>query len=373
MTDSGGARSVLVLGAHHTSGASMQRHANLVRNAWSDLGWAVTVWSGTEGLSQRWRHPSARKWTAYLEKFVFGTRRLRALARQADLVHICDHSDAPWALLINRRPLIITVHDLFAVRASLGEVGGFATSRSGRYYQKLVLMGLRRATLLVADSDATGQDTKRLVGREARTIHLPIPLGLVAADNSGGHLESQRFVPDGPFLLIVSGTGWRKARDRSVSAWLALRETSAFSQHRLAVVGPALTARERAFLGEAVAHVDSLTHLSDQDLGVLYRNCSALLLLSRDEGFGWPVIEAHSFARPSLCSDIAVLRETAGAGAVYVNPDSHVDWPSVARTLAAPELGHMALVNASRFSMQAYLAGLADAADSASLTTPEAR
>ena len=55
----------------------------------------------------------------------------------------------------------------------------------------------------------------------------------------------------------------------------------------------------------------------DGELAALYRGCAGLLLASRGEGFGLPLIEAAQFGLPILASDIPVFREIAGAHATY--------------------------------------------------------
>jgi glycosyltransferase involved in cell wall biosynthesis len=39
------------------------------------------------------------------------------------------------------------------------------------------------------------------------------------------------------------------------------------------------------------------------------------------EGFGFPILEAFTYKVPVLTSDIEVLRETGGAGALYTDPE----------------------------------------------------
>ena len=58
---------------------------------------------------------------------------------------------------------------------------------------------------------------------------------------------------------------------------------------------------------------------SDQDVGFLYRHAAGLLLLSKGEGFGLPLIEAANHGIPIICSDIPVFREIAGDFAFYVD------------------------------------------------------
>ncbi len=65
----------------------------------------------------------------------------------------------------------------------------------------------------------------------------------------------------------------------------------------------------------------------------LYRLADALLVPSTDEGFGLPILEAAAARLPVICTDIAPLRELAGADALYVEPDASPD-ELAARVLA---------------------------------------
>lgn len=51
----------------------------------------------------------------------------------------------------------------------------------------------------------------------------------------------------------------------------------------------------------------------------IYKDVHLTVLLSSCEGFGLPVLEAQCFGIPVLCSDLPVLREVGGDGALYVN------------------------------------------------------
>ncbi|MEO8740566.1 MAG: glycosyltransferase [Casimicrobiaceae bacterium] len=55
----------------------------------------------------------------------------------------------------------------------------------------------------------------------------------------------------------------------------------------------------------------------DDELAALYHGCAGMLLASRGEGFGLPLIEAAQFGLPILASDIPVFREIAGDHATY--------------------------------------------------------
>jgi glycosyltransferase involved in cell wall biosynthesis len=61
--------------------------------------------------------------------------------------------------------------------------------------------------------------------------------------------------------------------------------------------------------------------LPDSMIGDLYRLSDALLLPSREEGFGIPLIEAALSHRPVFCADIPPLRELGLEDVLYFSPD----------------------------------------------------
>jgi hypothetical protein len=107
---------------------------------------------------------NATKWLGYIDKFVlFRWRLWRKLARQPALVHICDHSNSTYARAARRFPLVITCHDMLAVRGGLGEETDCPASFTGRMLQRWILRGLGRADVLACVSGATAEDARRLV------------------------------------------------------------------------------------------------------------------------------------------------------------------------------------------------------------------
>ncbi|HMC89971.1 MAG TPA: glycosyltransferase, partial [Gemmataceae bacterium] len=63
--------------------------------------------------------------------------------------------------------------------------------------------------------------------------------------------------------------------------------------------------------------VRQLRGLDRRTLAALYRRARVVLQPSEAEGFGLPVLEALACAALVVASDIAVLREVGGDGAVY--------------------------------------------------------
>jgi glycosyltransferase involved in cell wall biosynthesis len=72
--------------------------------------------------------------------------------------------------------------------------------------------------------------------------------------------------------------------------------------------------------------------LPDEVIADFYRLADALLLPSREEGFGIPLVEAGLARLPVFCSDIPSLRALGGDEAIYFSPEA--DPGAVASLLA---------------------------------------
>ncbi len=93
------------------------------------------------------------------------------------------------------------------------------------------------------------------------------------------------------------------------------------------------------------------THLpEDRELADALRRAGVLVLPSRGEGFGLPVLEAMACGTPLVLSDLPVLREVAGEAAAYVAPEDAEGWRSeMLRALeAGPEVRRRVAIGLER-------------------------
>jgi glycosyltransferase involved in cell wall biosynthesis len=107
------------------------------------------------------------------------------------------------------------------------------------------------------------------------------------------------------YLLFVGAAGPRKALD-----WLLKAHANTPDLPPLVLAGPGHSGNDDS--------VKSVGYLSDVDLRSVVAGASALVLPSRDEGFGLPVLEALACDVPVVCSDLPALREVAGGHANLV-------------------------------------------------------
>jgi glycosyltransferase involved in cell wall biosynthesis len=206
---------------------------------------------------------------------------------------------------------VLTLHDLHFEREP-GVMGLFDRLT----FKAVVPRSARRADHLVAVSERTRDDAHELYGvpRERITVTLHGVDPAFAPGNGGGS-----------YLLYVGAVQARK------DPFAALEAARAVGLP-LVVAGPEKEADLAHRLRAAGA--DLRGYVEKEELAGLYRGAAALLLLSRYEGFGLPVLEAMACGTPVVLSADAALREVAGDADVYVERDAAA---AVRRALAERE------------------------------------
>jgi glycosyltransferase involved in cell wall biosynthesis len=269
------------------------------------------------------------KWLGYIDKYILFPRRLKKkLSMQPRLVHICDHSNAVYVGRCKRAPVLVTCHDLLAVRGALGEQTDSPASFTGRILQRWILSGLRNADAIVCVSYATAEDANRLVvGNNSRPRISVAPMGLnypyrkLPPEVARPRLAKiEAFDVDLPFVLHVGSNLRRKNRDGVLRIFARCKDKW---NGRLVVAGDLLN-EELASLAENLGVADRIAQFDNPEselLEALYNCAVALLYPSRFEGFGWPIIEAHACGCPVICSNSGPLPEGAGDAGLFHDVD----------------------------------------------------
>ncbi|MEY2575394.1 MAG: hypothetical protein QOF80_881 [Verrucomicrobiota bacterium] len=342
---------------------SMQRFATMMLAGLKTSGIAAELIQPSAFFGRfRYAGNFVAKWLAYLDKFVLFPRTLaKKLRERPALVHICDHSNAMYARAIRDLPVVVTCHDLLAVRGALGEDTGCPASATGKILQRWIVAGLRQADVIVADSQATLEDAKRLVGEkdgrpkmETVTLGLSYPYRKLPPGEGWKRLaESSALDPQLPFVLHVGSNVAYKNRPGVLRIFAACREQF---NGRLVFAGEPLSDSLRS-LGHALGIADRIVELpgiSSELLEAFYNCAIALLFPSSAEGFGWPIAEAQACGCPVLCVDLAPMNEVAGAAALMHRLDDEAGFAADILRLTNPAEREIwsakSLENAQRFS-----------------------
>jgi glycosyltransferase involved in cell wall biosynthesis len=323
---------------------SMMRFAELVGSGLREKGVAVETIRPKPLLGLLVpRRGLVGKWLGYIDKFVLFPFALRRKARDFDLIHIVDHSNAMYRRAL--KPTIVTCHDLLAIRSALGEFPQHPTGFTGRILQRWILGSLSRANHIVCDSSATRDDALRLTGRDRQNISVVFPSlaesfqqlmseCIVTPDEYERWTEDgkpktgdgrpktedgRRSTEDGgrktvddprPYLLHVGGDAWYKNRQTVLHVFAEIQQRLARNAPDLVLVGPPID--------YPLDHITVRESVSENELIDLYRNAALLLFPSLGEGFGWPLIEAQALGCPVVTTGRPPLTEIGGDGAIYL-------------------------------------------------------
>lgn len=268
-----------------------------------------------------------------------------------DLLHAPD-----FVLPPTRARSLLTVHDLtFMIHPETADSG------LRRYLNAAVPRSLRRASMVLVDSQATAADLQRLLRVDQERIRLIYP----GVDERFQPLPTVTTEPirarlglPAEFLLFVGTIEPRKNLVRLIEAFQRLISSSApeYADLKLVIAGRKGWMYEEVFaivrrLG-LEAQVQFLDFVDDRDLPALYNLARAFVYPSLYEGFGLPALEALACGTPVVTARVSSLPELAGSAAVLVDPYNVADISSgIAQTLAeADRLRIAGPAQARRFS-----------------------
>ncbi len=346
---------------------SMQRFAVAMHDGLRKCGVSAElvqppVWLGRLGASSL---HGVGKWLAYLDKYLLFPsllrRRLRREDRSRVIVHICDHGNAMYAAGLPGIPVVITCHDLLAVRGALGEDTDCPASTAGKWLQRWILNSLSRASVIVCVSSATKADADRMVDtarRGARTCYIPIglnhPYHPIPRDEADARL-AQIPALTSPFILHIGSNLRRKNREGVLRIFAKVAPQW---NGQLVIAGQPLSAELRA-LAESLqiaARIVEVRKPGNDLLEALYNRATALLFPSRFEGFGWPIIEAQACGCPVVCSNSGPMPEVAGDGGLIRDVEDEDGLAADVLRLTDPrereDWGQKGLANARRFTTE---------------------
>lgn len=289
----GGARGV----AHYTSALLQALAVGFPDDEWRVLlpRGAAAVPDGVRAV----RHPLPGR-VLFGSSAILGRPRLdRLLGGDCDVLW----APAPAPLAVGHTPLVLTVHDrsweLRPRDFTAYERAWHGLARPRRL--------AARARTVVCDAEAIRTDLIAAWGLASENVRA-IPLAPAAAPRTGAARESRP-----PYFLFVGALEPRKAPDVLLDAFARARQ-------RGLDAGLVLAGDGRLAAGLDAPGATVLGRVPGDRLSDLYAGAIALVLPSWLEGFGLPPVEALAHGTPAIVSDLPVLREVLGAGALYVPP-----------------------------------------------------
>jgi glycosyltransferase involved in cell wall biosynthesis len=267
----------------------------------------------------------------------YGLLPLAALARRVDVLHSLGNAGP---VRVPRMACVVSVHDVIWRRA--GDDWGDAAAQ--RAMDRVVAPTARRADLVISGSEDSARDVVEELGvpreRVVTVLDGARPPAADAPFVAEPELRARHDLPpDGPLLLCVAQKRPYKNQEAVIRALAALDDPSA----ALVLPGAATPYEDRLrHVAEELGVADRVRlpgWVDDDELEGLYRAATALVLPSRIEGFGLPVLEAMLRGTAVVCSSTTALAEVAGDAAVTVDPaDQDALDAAVARVVGDPAL-----------------------------------
>jgi glycosyltransferase involved in cell wall biosynthesis len=215
----------------------------------------------------------------------YSLRELVAVGRAADRAHL-DLFHAPhYVVPFTRVPVVVTIHDLIHLtQPAMNPLASF-------YARAMLGRAVRQARRVLTVSEAS----KRAIVERL----LVAPENVVVTPNG----IDQRFFESGGMAAALHDYFLFVGNDKP---------------HKN--LGVAREAAERAGVRLVVAGAENF--VSDAELVALYRDATALVMPSAEEGFGLPAAEAMACGTPVITSRAPALVEITGDAALHVDVDA---------------------------------------------------
>ncbi len=250
-----------------------------------------------------------------------GRLSLEMILRAPDVLFVPAHA----LPLVSAPRSVVTIHDLGFLRHPE------AHTRAQRLYHRIFTrLSARRATHIIAISEATKRDLQHFYGTDDSKISV-IYHGV---DSRFRPIDSRaaieavlgRYGIRSPYLLFVSTVQPRKNVTRLIEAFARARQQTGMREATLVLAG------KRGWMAEEIERranelgladrVMFAGYVADADLPALLSGALAYVIPSLYEGFGMTVLEAQACGTPVLASNVSALPEVVGDAGVLVDPYS---------------------------------------------------
>jgi glycosyltransferase involved in cell wall biosynthesis len=217
---------------------------------------------------------------------------------------------------------VLTVHDLSFVRAP-----ETTTPVLKAYLDRVVPRSVRRATHVLADSQATKDDLVELYHTPPEKVTVLLgganPEFKPVTDPAVLQAVRERYeIPGNPYIFSIGTVQPRKNYARLIEALAALG--SEYADVHLVIAGGRGWLDSPIYQAVADHGLSQRVHFTgfarDEDLPALYSAARCLAYPSLYEGIGLPVLEAMACGTPVVTSKISSMPEIAGDAALLVDP-----------------------------------------------------
>jgi glycosyltransferase involved in cell wall biosynthesis len=233
----------------------------------------------------------------------YSIRELIAVGRAADRARL-DLFHAPhYVVPFTKVPLVVTVHDLIHLR--------HPNPLARLYARRMIGRAVRKARRVLTVSETVKREIEETFA--ARNV--------VVAPNGVDHMDRLKPVPQRAAGMSTLGDSLQPV---PINYFLFVGNDKRHKNVDLAVDAAARIGATLVLAGAPFERFRGRARLagfvSDAELAALYRGAIALVMPSREEGFGLPALEAMRCGTAVITSTAPALVEVTGDAALHVAP-----------------------------------------------------
>ena len=279
-----------------------------------------------------------------------------------DVNHIIDQGYGHLVFSLDYRRTVVTIHDMILLRMINRELPGASRpNRRAILAHRYNLEGIKRAAMVICDSEATRADFLRYTAYDkskAHVVYLGVAKQYRVIQNRLrlDDLALKYSLPDAPSMLHIGHNKSYKNIETILRALHLLNNVFGVEIFLLKV-GDSLKPHQRALAIELkiMNRVIELGRLPDCELPLVYNFADVLVFPSLYEGFGLPVLEAMACGTPVVTSNAGSLQEVTGNAGLLTEPLDHEELArKVHLVITDPDVGQqyarLGLERVKRFS-----------------------
>ena len=353
----------IVLFTHPTFLAhqSMPRFAQMIAVGMKQKGHQVKAWSPRALFFKlAFKKPMLEKWLGYLDQYVIFPIevKLKLFSCSKDTLFVfSDNALGPWIPLVKKRYHVVHCHDFLAQQSSFGLLPENKTGISGKYYQKFIRWGYRKADNFICISKKTQTDLFFMLTKTpkiSRVVYNGLNQNFEAVKNKITVREalSNRYKIDlfDGYILHVGGNAFYKNKIGVLEIYDQWAKDFKATVP-LVLIGETPTELMNAFKERSIVSksIYFITNTDDLQLQQFYQGASVMVFPSLYEGFGWPIVEAMASGSLVITTNEDPMREVADDAGFYIpkkpnDAEQILNW----KIVAAQELEKVTQLSAAQ-------------------------
>lgn len=343
----------IVLFTHPSFSAhqSMPRFAKMIETGMLQKGHEVMIWSPKAFFFKiAFNNTSLEKWLGYIDQYIVFPMLTRIRLRKCSkdtLFVFADNALGPWIPLVKNKHHVVHCHDFLAQQSAFGLLPENEIGITGKYYQKFIRWGYRKAQNFISISNNTQTDLHYFLTKQptfSKVVYNGLNQNFEPVQNKMilRKVLSNKYDIDllQGYVLHVGGNAFYKNRLGVLEIYDQWAKDFTADVPLILVGEPPsdelIAFKERSAVAKSIFFITNCDNFQVQEF---YQGASVLLFPSLYEGFGWPIVEAMASGSLVITTNENPMKEVAADAGFYITKKPNeiekvLDW----KITAAKEL-----------------------------------